>query len=490
MQKDKEEIIEDLAGFSHDPLGWVMYSFEWGKGELEKFPNGPEPWQRDQLERISSELKANAKSASQVIQEAVASGHGIGKSADVAWLIMWGLHTFEDTKIVVTANTETQLKTKTWSELAKWHRLCWFSQLFFEYTATAYYSLDKAHEKTWRADMIPWSINNTEAFAGLHNQGKRIIVIFDEASAIPDTIFEVTEGALTDEYTEILWLIYGNPTMNTGRFIECFGRYKHRWNHNRVDSRKVSLTNKAKLQQWIDDYGEDSDFVRVRVKGIAPRTSATQFISSEVVEKCIMYKCEDYADFPKIMGVDLARFGDDQSVILIRQGRKVYANIRKWRNMDGMYSAGRVVEAIDEERPDAVFIDGDGLGGPILDRVKQLVDERIIIEVNNGLPADKAEIYFNKRAEMWGLTKEALIAGLDIPNDEDLEADLSGPQYGFDPKNRIQIESKKDMKSRGLSSPDCADSLIMTYSKPVLKKPKKETQFLGMGGGDQYSWMG
>ena len=158
---------------------------------------------------------------------------------------------------VVTANTESQLRTKTWAELAKWFRLCPLLTEFFVLTATTLAARDPAHAKTWRIDAVPWTENRVEAFAGLHNQGRRILVVFDEASAIPDLIWETTEGALTDEQTEILWLVCGNPTRNNGRFRECFGRYRHRWIRRQVDSRNARLTNKQQIAQWVTDYGED-----------------------------------------------------------------------------------------------------------------------------------------------------------------------------------------------------------------------------------------
>jgi len=142
------------------------------------------------------------------------------------------------------------LTTKTWPELAKWHRLCILGSAF-TYTATSLYSADPAHEKTWRVDAIPWSLNNTEAFAGLHNQGRRVLVIFDEASAIADEIWEVTEGALTDADTEILWFAFGNPTRNAGRFRECFGKFRHRWATQQIDSRTVEGTNRKQLDEWV-----------------------------------------------------------------------------------------------------------------------------------------------------------------------------------------------------------------------------------------------
>ena len=146
---------------------------------------------------------------------------------------------------------------------------------------------------------------------------------FDEASAISDRIWEVSEGALTDDETEIVWLAFGNPTRNTGRFRECFGRFRHRWDCAHIDSRQVEGTNKPQLDQWVLDYGEDSDFVRVRVKGIFPHSGAMQFISSGLVEEAMSPGREGFGTIydPLVMGVDVARFGDDRSVIRFRRGR-------------------------------------------------------------------------------------------------------------------------------------------------------------------------
>src|SRR3990167_6098092 len=198
-QRQEKTLAEHMVEFRHDPLSFVLFSYPWGSGELKD--RAIYDWQRDLLIDLGRALVMGSITTMEAIQIARASGHGIGKSALVAWLIEWAMSTQEDTRGVVTANTENQLKQKTWAELAKWHRLC-ITREWFALTATAYYSTDPEHEKTWRIDCVPWSENNTEAFAGLHNAGKRIIVIFDEAAAIPNSIHEVTEGALTDLDTE------------------------------------------------------------------------------------------------------------------------------------------------------------------------------------------------------------------------------------------------------------------------------------------------
>jgi hypothetical protein len=247
-----KELHDAVMSFRHDPLGFVLFAFPWGEPGALANDKGPEPWQRDLLDRLGKGLV----SPEGAVREAVASGHGIGKSALVAWIILWAISTFPDTRGVVTANTEGQLRTKTWPELTKWHALS-INRGWFNCTATAIYSVLSGHDRTWRVDAITWSENNTEAIAGLHNKGKRAFVLFDEASAIPDVIFETIEGALTDDNTELLWCVFGNPTQNVGRFRECFagGRFAHRWHHNQIDSRTVSFSNKAQIDEWIADYG-------------------------------------------------------------------------------------------------------------------------------------------------------------------------------------------------------------------------------------------
>jgi len=190
-------LIEDIAGFTHDPLGYVLYAFPWGEPgtPLENF-DGPEDWQKEILEEVGSQLQSGQISQDEalntVVQMAVSSGHGVGKSALCNMIILWSMSTMPDTRGVVTANTQTQLTTKTWAELAKWYSMC-INKHWFELTATSLFSRDPGHEKSWRIDAIPWSKEKSEAFAGLHNQGRRILIIFDEASAIPPIIWEGTE---------------------------------------------------------------------------------------------------------------------------------------------------------------------------------------------------------------------------------------------------------------------------------------------------------
>ena len=464
------DLVEELAQFSNDPLGFVLFSFPWGEpgSELETF-SGPDDWQVVVLE----DLGRGILTIEEAIQIARTSGHGIGKSALVAWIILWAMSTHEDTKGVVTANTENQLKTKTWAELSKWHRL-FIARELFKLTATAIFANDPLHERTWRIDMVPWSERNTEAFAGLHNQAKRILVIFDEASAIPDVIWEVTEGALTDRNTQIIWMVFGNPTRNKGRFRECFpgGRFAHRWQSAAIDSRTVKISNKDQLQRWIDDYGEDSDFVRVRVRGVFPRVDAESFISYELAKNAVNRELEQ-ASGTVVLGVDVGRFGDDPSVIYPRCGRDASTReIEIFYGLDTMTFAGKVAAALLRHGAAVAMVDSGGVGGGVVDRLRQL--QIPVIEVDFGSKPDdfsgNGVKYANKRAEIWGAVRDWLPRGSipSIPCGENITLvdELTGPNYGLNKVEAIQLESKKEMRARGVPSPNVADALACTFAFP------------------------
>lgn len=473
-----ELLADDLAALSGDPLRYVLWAFPWGEAgsELEKF-SGPESWQV----QILTWIRDGLLTPSQAIQLAVTSGHGIGKSALVSWIIKWAAETMEHTRGVVTANTETQLKTKTWAELGKWHRLSITKDLF-KLTATAFFHPD--HERTWRIDMVPWSERNTEAFAGLHNQGKRVLLVMDEASAIPDKIHETSEGALTDANTQILWVMFGNPTRNSGRFREAFPGQRHAksWRTMAVDSRSVTFTNKSQIQRWIDAYGEDSDFVRVRVKGVFPRAGSMEFISLDDVRAAQAREPITSQYDPLVLGVDVARFGDDESVILFRRGRDARTREPiRLRGLDTMALAGRVAEIVTSTHIDAVFVDGTGVGGGVVDRLRQLGVACFDIQFGSRpdsigfLTGDQGVRYANKRAEMWGNMREWLKTGsippADDPTGSELGAQLVGPLYGLNQQDAIQLERKSDMKKRGLASPDLGDALALTFALPVASRP-------------------
>lgn len=477
-----DELLDNLARYALDPLGFVLWAFPWGEEgtPLEDEP-GPEDWQREQLTRIGERVRAGADIGA-VIEEDTSAGHGVGKSAQVSWLILWAISTHEDTRGVVTANTDTQLRTKTWAELAKWYQL-FIGKSLFTFTATAIYiASDPVREKAWRIDAVPWSEHNTESFAGLHNKGKRILVIFDEASTIADQIWEVTRGALTDANTQIIWARYGNPTRTSGEFHKQCTQPK-RNHYARVDARKVRLSNKGQIAAWIDDYGEDSDFCRVRVKGMFPRAGYANFISPGLVTEARrrVIPLATYQTFQKILSCDPARFGDDFTVITLRQGLHVHWQV-KLSGFDGHEIAARLFEYLKgdihkprNERHDALgasclVYDAIGNGAELdgaLRRMPGLMTP--LIPVMWGQPAKDSKHYFNQRSEAWGKMRDFLEAG-HVPDDDELSDQLTSLDYGHDALFRIQLQSKKDMKKNGGKSPDCADSLALTFIPELIDR--------------------
>lgn len=470
-----DDLVEWLASVTDDPLAFVMGAFPWAEeGSIAAF-EGPEPWQRGILERVRDGLPLD-----KAVQLATASGHGVGKSALVAWLILWSISTCTGCVGVVTANTETQLKTKTWAELGRWYQR-FIAKDRFILSATALYvntkacAIDPEWERTWRIDMVPWSERTTEAFAGLHNQGRRILVIFDEASAVPDVIWETTEGALTDANTQIIWCVFGNPTRSSGRFRECFagGRHARAWSTTQVDSRQISFTNKEQIAAWVEAYGDDSDFVRIRVKGVFPRTGEMEFISAYEVEESIQREAQSFLHDPFVIGVDVARYGDNESVIYCRKGRDAQSiPPTRLRGLSVVELSGRVAELSRQYNADAIFVDGGGVGGGVVDCLRSL--HVSCFDINFGgkpdgtgyATGDAGSRYANKRAEMWGALRSWLKIGA-LPNLPDLKAQLVGPTYALDLQGRILLEKKEDMRKRGLESPDIADALALTFAIPI-----------------------
>lgn len=451
---DPEDLLRlQIAECWDDPLRFVMLVFPWGEkgGPLEKH-DGPDEWQQDQLNAIRDHIR-EGKPVS--LRDATTSGHGIGKTAETSWIILWFMSTRPNCAGVVTANTQTQLSSKTWRELSLWHKRA-LNAHWFKWTATRFFAVEAP--ETWRIDAIAWSEHNPEAFAGLHAED--VLVIFDEASAVADTIWEVTEGAMTTQGA--MWFAYGNPTRNTGRFRECFSVRKHRWRTRQVDSRTCKMTNKAEIDQWVEDYGDDSDFVRVRVKGQFPRASSNQLISVEVADNARKRTIEDvvYTRYPLILGVDVARYGDDRSVLTLRQGPQVWMP-QAFREISTMELVGKVIEIWREQRVDAICVDGIGIGAGVVDRLKELGAP--VVDVQSAATAGDTRKYLNSRAEMWDRTADWL-DDASLPDDQELIDELTAIQYGYNAKLQMQIEGKADLKKRILISPDKADSLVMTFS--------------------------
>jgi hypothetical protein len=248
VSDDLETIADELVACRADPVRFVETMFEWDSPELKGA--SPEPWQRGVRDGLP---------LGSAVRIAVASGHGVGKTALVSWLVLWAISTCRDCRGILTASNEAQLRTRNRAELRKWYRL-FRGRAFFELTATALISADPGHEQTWRIDLLPWNEHRPESFAGLHNQARRVLVIMDKASVIPPIIWQTIEPVMTDVNTEIVWAVFGNP-YSVGPFRESFGRFAHRWQRWHIDARDVGISDKRQIGEWAADHAEDSYFL-------------------------------------------------------------------------------------------------------------------------------------------------------------------------------------------------------------------------------------
>jgi len=482
-----------------DPEAFVLFSFPWGKKNtpLEKF-SGPRAWQRELLRDLKAHIKKNNGALTMdTLRSAIASGRGIGKSAMVSWLILWMLSTRIGSSVVVSANSEAQLRSVTWGELAKWSAML-INSHWWEISATklvpAVWLTElverdlKLGTRYWAAEGKLWSAENPDSYAGVHNH-QGMMLIFDEASGIPDPIWSVGSGFFTENIPDRYWMAFSNPRRNTGYFFECFNAKREFWKTKQVDARTVEDTDKQVYEQIIAEYGKDSSEARIEVYGEFPTEGEDQFISPQLVDDA--FAREKYKDetAPRVMGIDPARGGADSTVIVVRQGRDLIS-IKRYHGEDTMAIVGRVIDAMEEFKPAMTVIDEGGLGYGILDRLNE---QRYKVRgVNFGWKARNSIMYGNKRAEIWGTMKDWLKSA-SISTDRQLKADLTGPTKKPNSAGTIFLEGKKEMRARGLASPDAADALAVTFAFPIahreaVDKPRHIT--MQGRGGVTNSWMG
>lgn len=480
------EIQAELAEFVHDPLGFVMSAFPWGEGEMAK-EHGPREFQKRFLREIGDHLE-NIETRHKPFRKAISSGHGIGKSALLAWISCWGLSTFEDCKVIVMAGTGDQLKTKTQPEVAKWFRRAYNSELF-EVNVTSVKVREAGREQTWRLDFLTWSEENPQASAGAHNAGKRLIIIYDEAVGIPDVIWQTQEGAFTDADTEIIMIAFSQCARSSGMFFEAtHGSQRARWRAEVIDSRTVEGVNVEEINESISLYGDNSDHVRVRWLGLYPLAGEGKFIDLQLVQDAQTRAVLVLSDEPLIAGVDLSWGGSDDTVVRFRRGLdgrsippiKIRGEFTKNPAVIRERLADVLRSKYDGQPVSMMFLDNSGVGGnagTILAGLLQL-GLKNVMGVNFGDQAIHDQFYVLRRDEMWGGMKDWLRNGGAIDQDKDLAADLQKPVLISDIKQRIKLESKEDMKRRlskmGLdsTSPDDGDALALTFALPVvISKP-------------------
>jgi hypothetical protein len=485
----EQELRERLAEFRWDPLGAVMYGFPWGEGELAPF-KGPRVWQCEELDLLGSHLR-DPETRYTVYQRWISSGHGPGKTTLLAFLAWWNQSTFLDAMARITANTDRQLTGTTSPEFSRWFRLA-INAHWFTANVSSIKANDDRHEQTWRLDFVPWSMENSQAFAGKHNSLRRMMYGFEEASPIPGEIFKVARGGLTDEHTERILFAIGNPTLNTGEFYErVFGSMRTDGTYRVIDSRTVEGCDLKEIADWLKECGgdEDADYFRVRARGLFPKGGTGQFIDLETISTAQKRKPLPLPSDPLIAGVDFAWGGSDDNVIRFRRGNDARSippiRVKGEFTRDAAVMVGHISDVLDRshggQKVEMIFVDGSGVGGnagAVVAGVRAL-GHKNIVEINFGHDAIDSIHYCYRRDEMWGKMKAWLRESGAIDSDPGLAADLAKPMLVGDGQ-RVKLESKDVMKKRlsklgvDSASPDDADALALTFAMPVVKK-KPET---------------
>jgi hypothetical protein len=461
-EPELDDPVQPLLDCVNDPLTFIERAF----------PDiSLENWQREVLQSIRDQLHENTVlDRWKAVQIAVASGNAIGKTALLSWLILWAVMTFEETLGVVTAGTESQLRVRLWGELSKWfHQLPKRLRDQFEWSATSL--TNKQRPATWRADAKPWTERNTEAFSGLHNYGKRVLVTFDECSMIPDALWRATDGMLNDASTQTIWCVFGNPLRLDGRFPQCFppsGRFHESWKSFNIDSRDVTLSNKESINEKLAYYGPDSNYARSHVYGQWPTASTTQLIPRDWVEAAAVRETWQHPAEGIILGCDVSSgHSEDVSVIYIRQGLDGRSHPpRKFPSRNPVEFAYDIAATATELGAVTINIDAGGVGEGTVAKLRELnlPAHAVYFGARNDNP-DGITRCANKRAAMWCAMGQWLKAGA-IPNDPELKTQLIGPEFSENAQG-ILLERKEDMKSRGLASPDIADALALTFALPA-----------------------
>ncbi len=463
------ELVDAMAGFALDPLGFVQCAYPWPiNGEP-----GPDQWQADFLAQLGERVRANRFDGVHPclpIRMGASTGHGPGKTALTAWIVDWIMSTRRNAQGTITANTNDQLEKKTWAAIRTWTKLC-ITAHWFEINSQIMYR--RGFRESWFCSPQSGVRENSEAFQGQHAKSSTSFYVFDEASAIPDEVWTAAEGGLTDG--EPMIFAWSQPTRNTGRFYEiAFGRARDRWSIRAIDTRTVKFSNKALIAEYLEDYGEDSDFFRVRVRGLPPSADELQFIDYGRIRKAQTHVPQPMHGDPLILGVDVSGGGSAWTVARFRRGfdARSIAPIRLTGEQtvanDRQLVVAKLVDAIQTHAPEAVFIDS-AFGAVIVSRLRQLGYTNVF-EINFGGDASDPHDA-NQRASMWRKLKEWLPNGAidtrEMDAKERLAMDLAGPGFHLDKKNRLVLESKESMSKRGVASPDDGDALALTFAMPV-----------------------
>ena len=410
----------------------------------------PDTWQTE----VMAAVAARSRGVS------IRSGHGVGKTSCLSWLALWWIATHYHAKVVVTAPTSAQLHDALLPETKSWLKQSppGFRDLFnvksdrIELIADPERNFISA--KTSRAEQ-------PDALQGVH--ADHVLLICDEASGVPEQVYEAAAGSMSAHHATMV--LAGNPIRSTGYFYDTFNKLADRWKTFHISCEDTKRVSPEYIEECRLRYGEESNTYRVRVLGEFPRGDDDTVIPQELVAEAISRDIEPTQFGRMVWGLDVARFGADASALCKRKGNAITEPIRLWRNLDTMQLTGAIKAEYDSttEKPSEIFVDAIGLGAGVADRLRELNLPAYAINVSES-PA-MGHHYLNLRAELWYKAK-GWLEGRDVrlPNDDVLKAELTTVRYTFTSSGRVKIESKAELKRRGVKSPDSADALVLTFA--------------------------
>ena len=391
----------------------------------------------------------------------VRSGHGTGKSTTSSWAMLWYVLLRFPNKVVVTAPTSGQLFDALFAELKRW-----INELPPQLQVLLTVKSDRVELSAAPAEAFISArtsrAETPEALAGVHSQN--VLLVVDEASGVPEKVFEAAAGSMSGHSATTILL--SNPTRSSGTFFESQTRLADTWWTRRWSCVESPLVSEEFVDEMRARYGEDSNAFRIRVLGEFPMADDDTIIPFHLADSAIKRDIEVTPDTKPIWGLDVARFGADKTALCKRYGN-VVTEITSWQGLDLMQTVGRVMAEYEglspSMRPSEILVDSIGVGGGVVDRLRELGAP--VRGINVGESPAMGNTYMNLRAELWFKTKGWLEdRSCKIPNDDQLLAELTSIRYAFTPGGKMKAESKDDMRKRGLKSPDLADALCLTMA--------------------------